>query len=202
MRFVTAGARQCEGGGSEQRPGDNQPPIMALRYVERSPNPMGRAQEDISAFSLITTVYSDSILLDFTNWNAANDTLIVQPIDNSRSDGIHRRLSERNKAIRVVEHLGDERVYPNAMHIGGSRGLGLTLVSQFDNPQGDFLPYTPEEAFFLIRALSMEALDFGIDESAGTLCNAPLLRAGYEIYGDRVAGTRSLAELAELTCHE
>ena len=202
MRFVHAGARQREGGGSEQRPGDNQPPIMALRYAERSPSPVGRAPEDISAFSLITTVYSDSILLDFTNWNAANDTLIVQPIDNSRSDGIHRRLSERNKAIRVVEHLGDESFYPNAMHIGGSRGLGFALVSQYDNPRGDFLAYIPEEAFFLIRALSMEASDFGIDESADTLCNAPLLQAAYENYEDSVAGTRSFAELAELICHE
>ena len=48
----------------------------------------------------------------------------------------------------------------------------------------------------------MEAVDFGIDESADTLCNAPLLRAGYEIYSDSVAGTRSFAELAELICRE
>ena len=120
MRFLHAGARQREGGGSDERPGDNQPAIMALRYTERSAMPQGRARQDISAFSLITTVYSGSILLDFTNWSAATQDLIVAPIDLSRSDGIHRRLSERNKAIRVIEHLGDENVYSNATHVSGS----------------------------------------------------------------------------------
>ena len=202
MRFVHAAARQREGGGSEQRPGDNQPAIMALRYSERSPVPMGRARHDISAFSLITTVYSDSILLDFSNWNAANNTLIVQVVDHSRSDGIHRRLSERNKAIYVVEHMGDEIAYPNATHITGSRGLGFSLVSLFDSSEGDFLPYTPEEAFFLISALSMEALDYDIDESADTLCKAPLLRTAYENYSYSVAGTKPFQELNDLICGE
>lgn len=202
MRFVHAAARQREGGGSEQRPGDNQPAIMALRYSERSPVPMGRARHDISAFSVITTVYSDSILLDFSNWSAVNDTLIVKVVDQSRSDGIHRRLSERNKAIHVVEHMGDEISYPNATHITGSRGLGFSLVSLLDSLEGDFLPYTPEEAFFLTSALSIEALDYGIDESADTLCNAPLLRTAYENYRYNVAGTKPFQELNHLVCGE
>ncbi len=180
MRFVHAGARQREGGGSAERPGDNQPAIMALRYSERSDTPQGRNREDISAFSLITTVYSDSILLDFSNWNAADQSLIVQPLDDSRSDGIHRQLSERNKAIRVVEHMGDENKYYNARHVAGSLGLGLQLVTKFDDPAGDFLPYTPEEASFLMRALATEAIDFGIEESAETFCRTPLLRRSYQ----------------------
>ena len=69
MRFLHAGARQREGGGSPQSPGDNQPAIMALQYAERSAKPRGRMRADISAFSLMTTVYSDSILLDFSNWD-------------------------------------------------------------------------------------------------------------------------------------
>lgn len=182
MRFVHAGARQREGGGSPERPGDNQPAIMALRYAERSAEPRGRVPADISAFALITTVYSDSILLDFSNWDPAGAALIVPPLDDSRSDGIHRRLSERNKAILVIEQMGDERAYPHATHVAGSLGLGLRLVTQYEDPTGDFLPYTPEEAYFMARALSVEAREYGIEASRVTLCGSPLLRAGYAAY--------------------
>ena len=200
MRFLHAGARQREGGGAPERPGDNQPAIMALRYNERSPAPRGRAQRDISAFALITTVYSDSILLDFTNWNPADETLIVHPVDGSRTDGIHRRLSERNKAIRVVEHLGDENLIPNATHIVGSRGLGLELVSQYDEATADYLPYTPEEAFFLIQALLTEAVEYNIAESAMTYCQAVQLRRGYEQYISRNYGANRNLDGREIVC--
>ena len=106
----------------------------------------------------------------------------MPPLDGSRSDGIHRRLSERNKAILVIEQMGDERAYPHATHVAGSLGLGLRLVTQYDDPAGDFLPYTPEEAYFLARALSVEARDYGIEASRVTLCGSPLLRAGYGFY--------------------
>ena len=182
MRFVHAGARQREGGGSAERPGDNQPAIMALRYANRSESPNGRSREDISAFSLITTVYSDSILLDFTNWDKEAETLIVAPLDATRSDGIHRRMSERNKAIRVIEQMGDAKAYSHATHVSGSLGLGLTLVTQYDDSQGDFLPFTPEEAYFLARALLLEASDFNLQEAADTLCKSPLLLGGLRIY--------------------
>lgn len=182
MRFVHAAARQREGGGSAQRPGDNQPPIMALRYHERSSMPVGRKTEDVSAFSIITTVYSDSILLDFTNWNNSTQSLIVAPEDDIRSDGIHRQLSERNKAILVVEHMGSETVYPNATHVSGSRGLGFNLSTQYENTASDFLPYTLEEAYFLISALATEYKDYGIESSRYSLCHSPLLRIGYDKY--------------------
>ena len=173
MRFVHAGARQREGG--------SQPGLMALRYHERPSQPAGRPIEDVSAFAIMTTVYSDSILLDFTNWNGNADALIFQPEDSTRTDGIHRMLSERNKAIYVIEHLGSEFVYPNATHISGSRGLGLTLTTKYDDPQsGDFLPYTSVEALYLVSALVMEAGAFNIAASQETLCQSSLLRAGYE----------------------
>lgn len=182
MRFVHAGARQREGGGSQERPGDHQPAIMALRYSERSASPRGRSLHDISAFALLTTVYSDSILLDFTNWNASDETLIVHPLDESRSDGVHRRISERNKAIRVVEQMGDENLYHHAMHVAGSLGLGFRLSTHYDQPDGDYLPYLAEEAFFLTKALMEEALEHGVEESRAILCNAPQLEIGYKLY--------------------
>ena len=135
MRFVHAGARQREGGASPDFPGNGQPAIFALRYGERSPEPGGRAVADVSAFALLTTVYSDSILLDFTNWDANRAALIVTPGDMSRSDGIDRQVSERNKAIYVIEHLGSEAIYPNATHVSGSRGLDRTsddAICRFD----------------------------------------------------------------------
>ena len=110
--------------------------------------------------------------------------LIVPPVDASRSDGIHRRLSERNKAILVIEQMGDERAYAHATHVAGSLGLGLQLVTQYEDPLGDFLPYTPEEAYFLVSALSVEARDYRIEAAAVTLCQSPLLRRGYEIYAE------------------
>ena len=195
MRFVHAGARQREGGGSQERPGDNQPAIMALRYSERSASPQGRSLQDISAFALLTTVYSDSILLDFTNWNASDETLIVYPLDESRSDGVHRRISERNKAIRVVEQIGDENLYHHATHVAGSLGLGFQLSTQYDQPDGDYLPYTAEEAFFLTRALTEEALEYGVEESREILCNAPQLEIGYRIHIER-SGSDDLTEHA------
>lgn len=200
MRFVHAGARQREGGGSAERPGDNQPAIMALRYSERSDKPNGRSREDISAFSLITTVYSDSILLDFTNWNNADSALIVSPLDPSRSDGIHRRLSERNKAIRVIEQMGDERKYSHATHVGGSLGLGLNLATQYDDPQGDFLPYTPEEAYYIAHALLLEASEYDIQEAADTICNSPLLLAGLSVYLQQDRENNSVSAQIGLIC--
>lgn len=195
MRFLHAGARQTEGGGSAERPGDNQPAIMALKYSERSASPQGRSRPDISAFALMTTVYSDSILLDFTNWNASDETLIVYPLDESRTDGVHRRISERNKAIRVVEQMGDENLYHHATHVAGSLGLGLRLKTQYDHPEGDYLPYTAEEAFFLTSALIEEALDYGVEESREILCNAPQLEIGYRIHIERT-GSDDLTEQA------
>ena len=185
MRFVHAGARQREGGGSQERPGDHQPATMALRYSERSASPQGRSLHDISAFALLTTVYSDSILLDFSNWSAADETLIVRPLDESRSDGVHRRISERNKAIRVVEQMGDENLYHHATHVAGSLGLGLRLSTQYEQPDGDYLPYMAEEAFFLTRALIKEALEYGVEESREILCNAPQLEIGYRMHIER-----------------
>ena len=201
MRFVHAGARQREGGGSEERPGDNQPAIMALRYPDRSAEPNGRRREAISAFSLLTTVYSDSILLDFTNWNNADGALIVSPLDSSRSDGIHRRLSERNKAIRVIEQMGDERIFLHATHVGGSLGLGLDLVTQYDDAQGDFLPYTPEEAYYLARALVKEAAEFNIREAAETLCESPLLLAGLSVYRLRGTANYNVSSRIDSVCN-
>jgi hypothetical protein len=181
MRFVHAGARQREGGASAEHPENRQPSIIALRYEERTSEPVGRQQADISAFALLTTVYSDSILLDFTNWNSDTGALIVAPADNVRSDGIHRQVSERNKAIQIIEQMGNENVYPNATHIAGSRGLGFSLTTRYDDPlNGDFLPYTSEEAYYLVMALVSEAGDYGIEASRVTLCGSPLLRTGYE----------------------
>lgn len=177
MRFLHAAARQREGG--------NQPLVMAIRYDERDSTPVGRRIEDISAFSMMTTVFSDSILLDFTNWNNTTESLIFEPVDTNRSDGVHRLVSERNKAIEVIEHLGNEAIYYDATHVGGSRGMGLSLTTQYDDPNGDFLPYTPEEAYFLVMALSTEASSgHGIVASRKTLCNAPMLKQGYELYAE------------------
>ena len=200
MRFVHAGARQREGGGSVERPGDNQPAIMALRYADRSDMPNGRSREDISAFALMTTVYSDSILLDFTNWNNEAETLIVAPLDPTRSDGIHRRLSERNKAIRVIEQMGDAKAYSHATHVSGALGLGLNLVTQYDDPQGDFLPYMPEEAYYLARALLIEATEFDIREAAETLCDSPLLLAGLILYVQRSAPKEDILSQIDSVC--
>ena len=201
MRFLHAGARQREGGGSAERPGDNQPAIMALRYSERSASPQGRSRPDISAFALMTTVYSDSILLDFTNWNAADETLIVYPLDGSRSDGVHRRISERNKAIRVVEQIGDENLYHHATHVAGSLGLGLNLKSKYDDPEGDYLPYTTEEAFFLTSALIEEAMQYGVEESAKIFCDAPQLEIGYRIYIERAGGYNRATQTRDQLCN-
>lgn len=195
MRFVHAGARQREGGGSPEFPGNNQPSLIALRYEERTKEPVGRATSDISTFAIITTVYSDSILLDFTNWDEQNQSIIVSPIDSLRSDGIHRRLSERNKAIQVIEQMGDENRYTNATHIVGSRGLGLQLVTQYENSEGDFLPYTPEEAYYLVSALITEYEQHGIELSRQTLCNAPLLQSGYHMYTEGHSVTNKIEQL-------
>ncbi|HSS99944.1 MAG TPA: hypothetical protein VLK33_23075, partial [Terriglobales bacterium] len=174
-------ARQREGGGSPDHPENGQPEIMALQYGKRTPVPVGRKSNQISAFALLTTVYADSILLDFTNWDMASENLIVPPVNESRTDNLHRQVSERNKAIRVVEQMGNELAYPNATHIAGSRGLGFNLVTQIDDPtQGDFLPYTPEEAYALVMALSVESRDYDVESSRLTLCNSPLLKTAYE----------------------
>lgn len=202
MRFVHAGARQREGGGSAERPGDTQPAIIALRYSERSALPQGRKPSDISAFALITTVYSDSILLDFTNWSPVAEELIVEPIDASRADGIHRRLSERNKAIHVVELMGHENDYSHAAHISGSHGLGLQLVSKYADSQGDFLPYTPEEAYFLVRAQALESIEFQILDSAHTLCQPPPLLTGYEHYVRQETSENKTDVAVETVCQD
>ena len=200
MRYLHSAARQREGGGSETHPGNGQPGLLALRYDERTDEPGGRPVSDISAFSILTTVYSDSILLDFTNWNASQNTVVTLPVDAARSDGLHRMFSERNKAILVIEHMGDENIYPNATHITGSRGLGFQLTTQYDNPEtGDFLPYTPDEAYSLVMALVMEVDDYHIEASQITLCNSPLLKRGYEIYSE-ANSELAWAELTENLC--
>ena len=155
--------------------------MIALRYSLRTPEPIGRKPQDISAFALLTTVYSDSILLDFTNWDFSKNSLIVVPGDESRSDGLNRMVSERNKAVLVIEQMGSETEFPNATHISGSRGLGFNLTTQYDiSLNGDFLPYTHQEAQALVMALVVEARDYQLLASRMTLCNAPLLKAGYE----------------------
>ncbi|MBC7871242.1 MAG: hypothetical protein H7Y09_10425, partial [Chitinophagaceae bacterium] len=182
MRYLHAGARQREGGASADHPENGQPHLFALQYQTRTPLPVGRDQRNISAFALLTTVYSDSLLLDFTNWNMSAQTLIVTPTDENRVDGIHRLVSERNKAILVIEQMGNENAYPNATHVAGSRGLGFALTPQYDDRTGDFLPYTGEEVNALVMALVTEARDYGIEASRITLCNSPLLQRGYESY--------------------
>jgi hypothetical protein len=183
MRYVHAAARQHEGGASADHPENGQPPIMALQYDKRTVNPVGRKTKDISVFALITTVYSDSLLLDFTNWDSNHGALIQLPIDTSRTDGLNRSISERDKAIRVIEQMGDENHYSNATHIAGSRGLGFNLTTQYDNPiNGDFLPYTGYEAHALVMALTIEARDYEVEDSRSTLCTSPLLRRGYDEY--------------------
>jgi len=168
--------------------------LIALRYRARTSQPVGRQTDEISAFSLLTTVYSDSILLDFTNWDSSRQALIHAPVDADRSDGIDRQVSERNKAILVVEQMGNENAYPNATHVAGSRGLGFSLTTQYDDPQhGDFLPYTPAEAQALVDALVVEARDFGIAASQQTLCSSPLLKQGYEAYAGMVETSWSAA---------
>jgi hypothetical protein len=189
MRFLHAAARQREGGASPEHPENGQPLVMALRYDERTPLPVGRSESEISAFSLLTTVYSDSLLLDFTNWDANREALILTPVDPSRSDGLHRQVSERNKAILVIEQMGNENSYPNATHVAGSRGLGFNLITQYDDPAGDFLPYTAEEADSLVMALATEARYYGVESSRVTLCHSPLLKAGYQTYLDKMALT-------------
>ncbi|GAB5493031.1 MAG: hypothetical protein Phog2KO_32460 [Phototrophicaceae bacterium] len=185
MRYLHASARQREGGASAENPENGQPSLFALRYGERTDYPVGRSPSDISAFAILTTVYSDSILLDFTNWDMNQNTLLTTPSDENRSDGLNRLVSERNKAILVVEHMNNETIYPNATHIVGSRGLGLQLVTQYDDPvTGDFLPYTPEEAYMLTMALYTESAIFELEASQTVLCNSPLLREGYEIYSN------------------
>ncbi len=182
MRYLYAAARQREGGASPEHPENGQPAVIALRYEERTPQPVGRSTAEVSAFALLTTVYSDSILLDFTNWDVSNNTLIHMPADTARSDGLHRQISERNKAIRVIEQMGNELTYSNATHIAGSRGLGFNLITQYEDAEnGDFLPYTAYESRALVMALVSEARDYGIVDSQMTLCNSPLLRTGYEI---------------------
>lgn len=200
MRFLHAGARQREGGGSAERPGDNQPAIIALKYSERSARPQGRSREDISAFALMTTVYSDSILLDFTNWNASDETLIVHPLDDIRTDGVHRRISERNKAIRVVEQIGDENLYHHAAYVAGSLGLGLRLKTQYEQPERDYLPYAAEEAIFLTNALFQEALEYGVEESREILCNAPQLKIGYMIHIEPTASDDLTEQVRDRLC--
>jgi hypothetical protein len=163
---------------------------MALQYNLRTSQPVGRSIRDISAFALLTTVYSDSILLDFINWNAGTQSLIVIPVDTARSDATHRQVSERNKAIFVIEQLGSEITYPNATHVSGSRGLGFHLRTQYDDPaNGDFLPYTPEEAYMLVLALAAETQDYGVEDSHRTLCDSPLLKAGYDAAIDQSIGS-------------
>lgn len=184
MRFLHAAARQREGGASPEHPENGQPLIIALRYEERTPYPVGRQPNEVSAFGVLSTVYSDSLLLDFTNWNVGQNTLIHTPTDDERSDGLNRQVSERNKAVQVVEQMGNENVYPNATHISGTRGLGLNLVTQYDAVDGDFLPYTSQEAGALVSALVAEAEEYGIEASLVTLCNSPLLAAGYQLYVD------------------
>jgi hypothetical protein len=199
MRFVHAGARQREGGAAPDTPQNGQPSLFALRYAERTSQPVGRPTHEISAFALITTVYSDSLLLDFTNWNTDSGALIVQPVDTTRSDGIHRLVSERNKAIFVIEQMGSEVNYPNATHVSGSRGLDVHLTTRYTDPVGgDFLPYTGSEAAALVQALVMEARDYQINASRVTLCNSPLLRAGYEEHAAQVGEASWDEQVGEL----
>lgn len=200
MRFLHAGARHREGGASPDFPQNGQPPLFALRYESRTPEPVGRPQEDISTFALLTTVYSDSLLLDFTNWDFDTGNLLVNPVDELRPDGIHRLVSERNKAIFVIEHMGNEMLYPNATHVSGSRGLGLSLTLQYNDLDGDFLPYIPDEAFALVMALYTEATGHNIEASRVTLCYSPLLRQGYEQVDLDTRQAASWDELTDAVC--
>jgi hypothetical protein len=143
--------------------------------------PGGRPQKDISAFALMTTVYTDTITVpEVTGYGQR-----YLARDNRSIADWRYFVSERNKAIRNVELLGSasaEGQYriQQALRIG-------PLITQYENPsRADFLPYASEEVDDLVNALLFEANNrddqWVADEAFQLLTNATLLQQGYQHY--------------------
>ncbi len=181
MRFVWAAARQREGAYIDNRSVDEQAK-QAIDYNQiLDIRPGGRPQQDVSAFSLMTTVYTDAITVsDVTGFG---QTYVAR--NNRNMDDWKNFVNERNKAIRNVELLGQTSA-EGQYRIQQALAIG-PLSNQYDDPvTGDFLPYSREEIEDLVSGLLFEINNrddpWVADEARQTLRNASLLQQGYRYY--------------------
>jgi len=153
---------------------------VAIDYNKIAPAPSGRPKSQVSAFSLLTTIYSDDITVSSfagAKYDAKTNTATAAGASNK---------TERNKAIRAVELL-DSRNIEGSYRIQQPLGIKLTTQYAVDTskvaagPSGDFLPYNAEEAVSLVEALQDESQK-GDRDSLKTLCCSNLLQDGYKQY--------------------
>jgi len=180
LRFIWAGARQREGLGAMQGRDNDVARKVAIDYNKIAPAPSGRPKSQVSAFSLLTTIYSDDITVSSfagAKYDAKTNTATAAGASNK---------TERNKAIRAVELL-DSRNIEGSYRIQQPLGIKLTTQYAVDTskvaagPSGDFLPYNAEEAVSLVEALQDESQK-GDRDSLKTLCCSNLLQDGYKQY--------------------
>ncbi|MBE2192544.1 MAG: hypothetical protein IAE83_00025 [Anaerolinea sp.] len=184
MRFVWAGARHREGAYKDVRQEELKERV-AIDYTQLlgrytgQPDipPSGRPTGEISAFALMTTVYTDSILVsEVTGYG--EEGYIGQKSRSAESWSYF--VNERNKAIRNVERMINAEGQYRLL-----RPLRVELKTQYDQPNGDFLPYSREEISKLVDALLFEAnqAQEGISEQAvDILTRSDLLKQGYLHY--------------------
>lgn len=164
MRFVWAGARQREGAYPPGVRPEWYGPLPAIDYSLFSNTPGGRPKSEVSAFSLLSIVYSDET--DVFNFIHADQAQV-----------------EMKKAIEVVERLG-----PNSPDREGQfriwQPLAIELVTEYDltpeerqqGKRADFLPYEKKEAIELVNTLIARG------DSQFICSKTPLLRQAYEYY--------------------
>ncbi len=181
LRFVWAGARQREGIYPDQRTEDEKQ-STAIDYRQlMGKAPRGRSQMQVSAFSLISTIYTDTITVtEVTGYGKRYIARDARTIETWKAF-----VSERNKAIRNIELLGNKSA-EGSYRIQQGLGVG-PLKTQYEFPiQYDFLPYSQEEVLSLINALRYE-ITFSEDqwvsaEASRILESALLLKQGYQYF--------------------
>lgn len=191
MRFLFTGASLRE--GTSYPTGQFNYATLGNLSPENPAGQPGRPIYEVSAFSIMSSVYSGS--LDFQTFSSTEWNSIT--------------ASERNKAIATIERLGSSS--PENFRIVGPDGIAVDpLVSAYHIPgvdtpeelaQGvqsgqivpgrdyDFLPYSREEAHLLMEALVRDINDENSDtryrliyDTQNAHLYAPLLRGAYAFY--------------------
>jgi len=181
LRFVWAAARHREGAYPDNR-SYQEKERYAIDYSQLLGTPPGgRPPGDISAFALMTTVYTDAITVSAVT---GYDTTYTGR-DNRSIQDWRRFVSERNKAIRNVELLSSTNV-EGLYRIQQGLAIGPFKTQYEDPTDGDFLPYSREEVEKLVQALLFERENsedaWVSNEAKQILDTSQLLQEGYQYY--------------------
>jgi len=181
LRFLWAAARHREGAYPDSRPA----PESARRAIDYrqlvGKPPSGRPQSEVSAFALITTVYTDAITVpEVTGYGQA-----YRARANRDLEAWKRFISERNKAIRDVELLGNASL-EGRYRIQQALAIGPLVTQYASAANADFLPYSREEVDDLVHALLAESNNrddpWVAEQALQLLDDSPLLHDGYRYY--------------------